>query len=196
MKIYTGSGDRGKTSLFSGERVAKGHLRIEAYGDVDELNSVLGWLASVIPREQDQLIGEIRRIQSDLFHIGAWLATTPDSQAIGDLQSIGADFYQSLESAIDRMQDQLKPLGGFILPGGHMSAAVAHVARAVSRRSERHVVALSETFASEKTPEDYDRILIYLNRLSDYLFVLARYCNRINGSDDIPWVKDLTYGVE
>lgn len=190
MKLYTGSGDRGKTSLFSGERVAKGHLRIEAYGDVDELNSVLGWLASVIPRKQNEILLEIRRIQSELFHIGAWLATTPDSAATGDLQAIDADFHRPLELAIDRMQAQLRPLDRFILPGGHLSAAVAHVARTVSRRTERHVVALFETFASEKMPDDYRQILIYLNRLSDYLFALARYCNHSNGLDDVPWVKD------
>ena len=196
MKIYTGGGDRGKTSLFSGERVAKGHLRIEAYGDVDELNSVLGWLASIIPREQIDLIEELRRIQSDLFHVGAWLATTPGSAATDNLPSIKADFQAALESAIDRMQDQLQPLSGFILPGGHPCAAVAHVARTVSRRTERRVVALAETLETEKIPDDFRRILVYLNRLSDYLFVLARYCNHINGSNDIPWVKDLPNGVE
>ena len=192
MKIYTGSGDRGKTSLFSGERIDKGHLRIEAYGDVDELNSVLGWLAGVIPG-QTELVGQITQIQSDLFRVGAWLATTSESPAARDLPSIDAGFHKPLEAAIDQMQDHLPQLNTFILPGGHLSASVAHVARAISRRAERHVVALAETFTPENSPEEYNYILVYLNRLSDYLFVLARYCNHINGSEDISWAKDLAH---
>ena len=189
MKIYTGSGDRGKTSLFSGERVAKGHARIEAYGDVDELNSILGWVTTVLPEHQPELTDTIRQIQSDLFHVGAWLATTPDSPAAASLQSIEADFSKPLESEIDRLEGHLDPIAGFILPGGQPGAAVAHVARAVCRRAERHVAVLLEEYSGNQLPQDYRHLLIYLNRLSDYLFVLARYCNHAAGSEDILWTS-------
>jgi cob(I)alamin adenosyltransferase len=186
MKIYTGSGDRGKTSLFSGERVAKNNLRTEAYGDLDELNSCLGALTAAL-EESHESIAEIRQIQSDLFHIGACLATTPGSPSAAALEPFDEQKSLYLETAIDRMDQHLPPLKGFILPGGRMPAALAHVARTVCRRAERHVVSLLKDKTSGQTPEAYQAVLVYLNRLSDYLFVLARYCNHLAGEADILW---------
>ena len=185
MKIYTGSGDRGKTSLFSGERVAKNNLRTEAYGDLDELNSCLGALTAAL-EESHESVAEIRQIQSDLFHIGACLATTPGSPSAAALEAFDEQKSRSLETAIDRMDQYLPQLKGFILPGGRMTSALAHVARTVCRRAERHVVGLSE---SGQRPDAYQPVLVYLNRLSDYLFVLARYCNHLAGEEDILWKK-------
>ena len=186
MKIYTGTGDQGKTSLFSGERVSKGNERIDAYGDVDELNSTLGALAATAPDKDPEIQKEIERIQSTLFQIGAWLATSSESPSMEVLNPIPESEWKGLESAIDRMDSKLTKLGGFILPGGHISAAWAHVARTVCRRAERKVVVLSD---ATKKPDILHPILVYLNRLSDYLFVLARYCNFLMGVADVPWKK-------
>jgi cob(I)alamin adenosyltransferase len=184
MKIYTGSGDRGKTSLFSGERVSKSELRIEAYGDVDELNSILGALAAAVPEETADAVETIRRIQSDLFHVGAWLATTPGSSSADMLQRLETEASVFLEEAIDRMQASLPALDHFILPGGHIAAAWAHVARTVCRRAERRVVALAER---EQNAPPLPALLVYLNRLSDHLFVLARRINHACGIQDAHW---------
>ena len=187
MKLYTGTGDRGKTNLFSGERVTKSHIRVETYGDVDELNSVLGALLAVLPKEYSQLSKEIQCIQSNLFHIGAWLATIPDSPSISVLEEITANHSAPLETAMDRMQTELSDLHGFILPGGHITAAWAHVARTVCRRAERHFVALYKQPGNNKADNQCQHVLLYLNRLSDYLFVLARYCNNLFGEPDTLW---------
>ena len=187
MKIYTGGGDRGKTGLFSGERVTKSNLQVEAYGDVDELNCTLGSLAAVLPAESTDAIEQIRLIQADLFHIGAWLATTPIAQPEALLEEFAAGRILFLEDAIDRMEERLQPLSGFILPGGHRSSAAAHVSRAVCRRAERRVVALIEQLGADQLPESWHQLLRYLNRLSDYLFVLARYCNHQTGVEEPLW---------
>jgi len=208
MRIYTGGGDRGRTSLFSGERVAKHDRRIEAYGDLDELNSVLGALAAALgdaPAGGPAELGsEIERIQSDLLQAGAWLATTPGSTAQASLLEVTPHLIAGLEAAIDRMDAELEPLHGFILPGGSPSACWAHVARTVCRRAERRVVGLVDavhgahpapelgevpapTPADRQAREQLGLIVIYLNRLSDYLFVLARHCNRRAGVPDRPW---------
>lgn len=186
MSIYTGTGDKGKTSLFSGERILKADAQVDAYGDLDELNSILGALAAQLSTEED-LVVELQQIQSDLFQAGAWLATSPDSAAIESLQEISAEQITSLENAIDSYENQLPGLSTFILPGGHITAAWAHVARAVCRRCERKVVTLISQSKKSKTTRPYERILIFLNRLSDYLFVLARQCNQIHGITDKPW---------
>jgi cob(I)alamin adenosyltransferase len=186
MKIYTGGGDRGKTSLFSGERVTKGHERIEAYGDVDELSSFLGAFAAGLPETQRALGREIQQIQSDLFHLGAWLATTAESPSLELIQAIGEEQIGFLEKAIDRMDEALPELKGFILPGGHKTAVWAHLSRTVCRRAERHVVRFCE---QSEGGAGLENILVYLNRLSDYLFVLARHCNRIFGIADVLWKK-------
>jgi len=189
MKIYTGSGDRGRTSLFSGERVSKSDLRVETYGDVDELNSILGLLLTSLPSKQTGLVEEMRRIQSDLLHIGAWLAITPGSPVSEELEKITEKHSQTLEKAIDRMAEDLPILRDFLLPGGHISSCWAHMARAVCRRAERRVVELSTAQTGAEDSGELGRIIIYLNRLSDYLFVLARYCNKIQGLPDKLWHK-------
>jgi cob(I)alamin adenosyltransferase len=185
MRVVTGGGDKGKTSLFSGERMSKSDARIEAYGDVDELNAVLGVLVGELTGEQVGLAQEIRRIQSDLFHVGAWLATTPGSPSQKMLQPITKEHATLLEQAIDHMEVVLSPLRSFLLPGGHQAAAWAHVARTVCRRAERHVVRLAEESADTET--GLAPVLVYLNRLSDYLFVVARYCNQLASVSDIVW---------
>ena len=189
MKIYTGTGDRGKTSLFSGERVSKASERIEAYGDLDELNSIIGALIASLSSDRSDLINEMQRIQADIFIIGAWLATTASSPAVDSLEPIEEKRIVFLENAIDRLDDLLPDLKNFILPGGHMTASWAHVARSICRRTERHAVLVVDESENDKATEQLKRALIYLNRLSDYLFVLARECNRIHGVTDIPWKK-------
>ncbi|MFH1981532.1 MAG: cob(I)yrinic acid a,c-diamide adenosyltransferase [Pseudomonadota bacterium] len=185
MKVYTGSGDKGKTSLFSGERITKSDRRIAAYGDVDELNSILGMLTSVMPESLAERRAEVLTAQSDLLHVGAWLATTPGAAAADSLKPFDENHAAALEGAIDAMDAALPPLTQFVLPGGHMTAAWAHVARTVCRRAERHVVAaVADQPAADTTAKT---ILVYLNRLSDYLFVLARFCNHALGVAEARW---------
>ncbi|MDJ0781623.1 MAG: cob(I)yrinic acid a,c-diamide adenosyltransferase [Desulfosarcinaceae bacterium] len=186
MKVYTGTGDRGKTSLFSGERVAKANVRIEAYGDVDELNAAIGALVAFLPPQSVAVAETLQGIQADLFDLGAWLATTPGSGATGQLAPFAAERADRLERAMDAMDGELAELKSFILPGGHPAAAMAHVARTVCRRTERHVFRLAETETDDAVPPG---ALVYLNRLSDYLFVCARYCNHLAGVADIPWQR-------
>jgi len=192
MKVYTGSGDRGKTSLFSGERISKNDLRIEAYGDVDELNSVIGGLIAGLPEALEPLTDELTRIQGDLLDVGAWLATTPGSAAVEMLSPFKPEKVAWLEAAIDRLDENLPPLKGFILPGGHPAGAWAHIARTVCRRAERHALKV----APVPQDESARMILTYLNRLSDYMFVLARYCNQQTGTAETLWeavrTKDTT----
>ena len=186
MKIYTGTGDKGKTSLFSGERLSKADARIDAYGDLDELNSILGALAAHISAEEKMVV-ELQQIQSTLFQAGAWLATRPDSDVVDTLQEITAEQITFLERAIDGYEKLLPGLNAFILPGGHITAAWAHVARTVCRRCERKAVTLITQSMKSNITEPYQRLLVFLNRLSDYLFVLARHCNRIHNVADKPW---------
>jgi cob(I)alamin adenosyltransferase len=189
MKIYTGSGDRGKTSLFSGERVAKDNERIEAYGDLDELNAVIGALMAALPPEAGDVRPELEAIQAELFHIGAWLATSPGSAAAGFLPPIDPERGSTLERSIDRIDATLPPLTGFIVPGGSPPAAWAHVARTVCRRTERRVVHLCAAMAPAEPAEPIQRSIVYLNRLSDYLFVLSRHLNRIQGIGEVLWKR-------
>ena len=186
MTIYTGTGDKGKTSLFSGERRSKADVRIDAYGDLDELNSIIGALAAHLSAEEE-LFAELQQIQADLFQAGAWLATLPESAAVESLQEITAEQVAALEKAIDRYEKQLPDLKAFILPGGHITAAWAHLARTVCRRCERKVVALIGQSMKLKVDDPYQHLLVFLNRLSDYLFVVARRCNQIHGITDQPW---------
>ncbi len=184
MKIYTGTGDSGKTSLFSGERIAKNDDRIEAYGTIDELNSIIGAIAAALPSvsEAEAVKDKIFRIQSDLFRVGAMLATTADSTACAYLHPIGKKDFRWLEEQVDQIQLQLPELKAFILPGGHTSASWSHVARTVCRRSERRITAL---LGKNHLPEDsIICLLTYINRLSDFFFVLARYCNKLAGVED------------
>lgn len=169
MKIYTRTGDQGETSLFGGRRVAKNDARIEAYGTVDELNSFLGAIA----------LDDIPAIQSDLFEIGAHLASPGTSRFPGVDQSR----IEHLERSIDAMERELAPLTSFILPGGSPAAAQLHIARTVCRRAERRVVALEDDSSATQST------IAYLNRLSDWLFVAARFANHRAGVADVPWSK-------
>jgi cob(I)alamin adenosyltransferase len=179
MKIYTKTGDQGETGLFGGPRVRKDHLRIEAYGAVDELNAVLGVARSETPpAEIDALLAEI---QNSLFDLGAELAT-PEPARMG-VPMVGAAHVEALERAIDRYEAGLAPLKTFILPGGARAAAQLHVARTVCRRAERRLITLAAAEAISA------QLIIYLNRLSDLLFVLAREANRADGQSDVPWRK-------
>ncbi|MGQ0720880.1 MAG: cob(I)yrinic acid a,c-diamide adenosyltransferase [Candidatus Eiseniibacteriota bacterium] len=179
MKIYTRGGDGGETSFFGGERVAKSHPRVAAYGDVDELNAALG-LAQALgapPRIRER----IEEIQRALFGIGGEIAT-PNARARERLRGLVDDaLVAALEESIDSMEEDLAPLRTFILPGGGPGGAALHVARTVCRRAERSVVALAA--ASEVRPE----VLRYLNRLSDWLFVAARWVNHEEGRSELPW---------
>lgn len=182
MKIYTKTGDGGDTGLFAGPRVRKHHPRIEAYGTVDELNSLLGVIrAEAPPADLDELLSQV---QHDLFALGAELAT-PEPQKHG-LTLLGAAHIQRLERAIDRFEEQLAPLKEFILPGGTRVASLLHLARTVCRRAERGVVSLCDAEGSAVRPETIQ----YLNRLSDCLFVLARAANAAAGCVDVPWRKE------
>ena len=177
MKIYTRTGDHGQTSLFGGARVAKSDPRIEAYGTVDELSSHIGVARTTpIPADVDAVL---HQVQLDLFEVGAHLASPGTSRFPG----VDAARIEELERAIDAMESELQPLTTFILPGGSSSAAHLHVARTVCRRAERLVVALQD-----ETPATVSTIS-YLNRLSDYLFVAARFANRRAGVDDVPWKR-------
>lgn len=184
-KIYTKTGDKGQTGLFGGARVPKDHPRVQAYGDVDELNSCVGAaLASLDSDVGAMLSPGLEKIQSELFMIGALLATPKDQLArlagpfVGGLPK---DAAARLESEIDDLTRNIKPMDKFILPGGGSSGSWLHVARAVCRRAERSVVALS---TREEFPQD---ILVYLNRLSDYLFTAARWVNAKQGRAETPW---------
>jgi len=190
MKIYTGRGDDGTAGLISGERVPKSHERIEAIGDVDELNAALGTLCAALPADQTDLIDEIKQIQWHLLHVGAWLATSPEATSLRRLQEIGDDEVHFLESAIDRVDARLPALKTLIIPGGQMAAALAHLARTVCRRAERHAVRLSTEIHIGRPPKKLRGVLVYLNRLSDYLFVVARYCNYIQKRTDDVWKPD------
>ncbi len=176
-KIYTKTGDDGTTGLFGGARLPKDHIRIEAYGTVDEMNSVIGWLIAQI--QHDEVIEFLHTIQSRLFTIGSNLASDPSKEMLTpDL--VEADI-QSIEEAIDLYQDQLPALKHFILPGGSAAVSAAHLARTICRRAERRCVSLSHD--SEVDP----LILLYLNRLSDYFFVLARWIGAQEGVAEIKW---------
>ena len=190
MKIYTGTGDRGKTSLFSGERVTKSDDRIAAYGDVDELNSLLGALIADLANTNPDLTDRLQQVQGDLFQLSAILAVTPNSPAIDSLSAITANQITELEQNIDQLDAQLPDLGGFILPGGHPTAAWAHICRTVCRRAERNVARISDEYSAGKAAQQYQLVLVYLNRLSDYLFVVARYCNHIQGVADTLWKQE------
>lgn len=178
-RIYTKSGDKGDTGLGDGTRVPKDHRRVAAYGSVDELNAVLGLLVSHFPQAAE--IELIRSIQNDLFDVGADLCVPQSTdEKPGAHLRVRAEQAERLEQAIDRLNANLAPLTSFILPGGQGAAAWCHLARTVCRRAERDVVSLSR--GETINPQ----VIVYLNRLSDLLFVLARIYNN-NGCDDILW---------
>ncbi len=188
MKIYTTKGDDGFTGLFGGGRVAKHHFRVDSYGQVDELNSVLGLVASL--EIGDAMKKSLVRIQSELFDLGAELATEPSARQASTVAKIDDDQVSTMEKEIDHMEAQLKPLTTFILPGGSVEASHLHVARTSCRRAERAVVALShqDTVRGE--------LIRYLNRLSDLLFVMARFENHRRAIPDVPWMGRHTTPTE
>jgi cob(I)alamin adenosyltransferase len=180
QRIYTRTGDRGDTGLFGGGRVPKHHMRVEAYGTVDELNACIGWALTVIA--DATIAGRLLLVQPDLFAIGAHLATAPrEDRNAPQLPPLPESRIAELEHWIDDAEETLPELRSFILPGGTAGAAALHVARTVCRRAERRVVELG---ARESLP---DSLVIYLNRLSDLLFVWARRENHAAGKSDIEW---------
>jgi cob(I)alamin adenosyltransferase len=179
MKIYTKTGDKGLTGLLNGERVPKDSLRIEAYGTVDELNSFIGLALTEIKSEDVKKV--LQRIQNLLFNVGSDLAT-PCSKKVSEL-FVKKVFYEEIEKYIDFYSAKIEEQRKFILPGGSKSASLLHVARTICRRAERRVVALN------KVEKVNPNIVIFLNRISDLLFILARYKNKVAGIPDIKWVK-------
>jgi cob(I)alamin adenosyltransferase len=178
MKIYTKTGDTGTTALFGGRRISKGDLRIDSYGTVDELNSHIGLLMAEV--NQEKLYEELLNIQSRLFTVGSNLASDPDKEMI--TPDIEDSDIEALERSIDEMSASLTPLKNFIMPSGSRAIAQAHVCRTVCRRAERLVVTLS----SQSTVDNI--VIRYLNRLSDYFFVVARYISHTSEIDSIAWV--------
>ncbi len=178
MKIYTKTGDTGDTSLFSGGRVPKHHLRVESYGTIDELNSILGVVRATNPSPQTDIW--LEELQNQLFNLGADLATPLDAKADWVIR-VQVEQVEWLEQTIDEMTEELEALSNFILPGGTMAAAQLHVARTVCRRAERIVSALQQD-------EDIsEHVIAYINRLSDWLFTLARYENKQAGESEAKW---------
>jgi cob(I)alamin adenosyltransferase len=179
-KIYTKTGDLGKTTLIGGTKVPKSHIRIDTYGTVDELNS---WIGLIFDLTVDVHSKEVlKEIQDRLFTLGAELATTTTKEVKMKLPDLHQSDIVWLEDRIDEMNEQLTEMRSFILPGGHQGASSCHVARCVCRRAERLCVHMREL-----DEEVSDIIIQYLNRLSDFLFVLARYITHINGKEEIPW---------
>lgn len=186
MKIYTRTGDDGTTGLFGGERVGKDDPRIDCYGTVDELNAAVGVAISGIPTPLEaELTPRLRAVQNELFVIGAHLATPPASRAASRLPPLEKGSVDRLEREIDAAEAELPALRNFILPGGGATAARLHLARTICRRAERLLVAFERHAAGAETP--HPLILIYVNRLSDWLFVQARWANHREGVADIPW---------
>lgn len=185
VKIYTKTGDKGETGLIGGRRVSKSDLRIIAYGSIDELNSNIGLIITILSKKRDlflDLIDLLVKVQNDLFIIGSDLA---DPTAIleneGHTPRVAENMASYLEEIIDKFEVELSPIKFFILPGGSIESSVVHISRSVARRAETAVTALS------KSQTINPAILIYLNRLSDLLFVAARLANKRIGVDDIPW---------
>ena len=186
MKIYTKTGDQGSTALYGGTRVPKYHIRIESYGSVDELNSYLGLVRdSVLDHKIKELL---THIQERLFTLGAILATDPEKQKLKNgkerlnIPKIDEEDIQFLENKIDLMNENLSPMTHFILPGGHPTVSHCHIARCICRRAERLTTLLNVERACQ-----YAHVLIYLNRLSDFLFVLARKLSYDMQVDELKW---------
>jgi cob(I)alamin adenosyltransferase len=185
MKVYTKKGDGGETSLFTGQRVSKNDPFIEALGSVDECNSAIGAAVSLMQKGArfDRVREQLETVQHALFDIGAALAT-PRTRAVDsklDLTRLDHQATERLEKWIDAMEEELPPLRAFILPGGHPSGAMLHLARSICRRAERRALPL------HKTLDVSEHVLIYLNRLSDYLFVTSRYLNFLSKSPETQW---------
>lgn len=182
MKVYTKTGDRGQTSLVGGQRVSKSCDRLESYGTIDELNSHLGLLITYCNDAQDSAF--LQGVQGNLFVVGGYLATDNSQRETRKGNIVTPEVVAEVEEEIDRLQTQLPPLKLFILPGGSRAAATAHVCRTVCRRAERQIQRLIEGGC-----EVDKQVSAYVNRLSDYLFVLARKLNKDNGVEDVVWKR-------
>jgi cob(I)alamin adenosyltransferase len=185
MKIYTKTGDKGETRLIGGKQVNKADPRIIAYGEVDELNSSIGLAISFLRSKQDlsDIADILEQVQNDLFVLGSDLADPSWPQVSGKTPRTSEKMASALEPFIDRIESELESITFFILPGGSVEASLLHLSRAVARRTERAVVSLSRSGPINPA------IVIYLNRLSDLLFVTARLANKRMGMQDIPWRK-------
>jgi cob(I)alamin adenosyltransferase len=181
LKIYTGFGDKGKTRLFGGDVVDKDNQRVKAYGTMDELNSMIGLLISYA--DNKYLTEKLQDIQCHIFELSAELAAIPEKNTKLNTSAITIKMVKDLENEIDLIERDLEPLKNFILPGGSRGAAICHLARTVCRRAEREIITLNSV------AEVNDEIITYVNRLSDYFFVLARHLNKQNNIDDIPWIS-------
>jgi cob(I)alamin adenosyltransferase len=180
MKIYTKAGDQGKTSLIGGTRVPKSHIRIESYGTVDELNSFIGLLSDLV--SDVKIKTDLKEIQDRLFTVGSSLACDPEKESALRIPDLKEEDVIGLELSMDKMNELLAPMKSFIIPGGHQAISTAHIARCVCRRAERLCVHMQEEDLFVET-----LVIKYLNRLSDYLFTLARYIGHLNGVEDLPW---------
>lgn len=180
MKIYTKTGDKGNTSLIGGTKVPKSDVRIDTYGTVDELNSWIGLINDQLNDEEFRPV--LKEVQDRLFTIGSSLATDADKEPKMKLPDLKASDIEFLEKKIDEMTSQLPPMKSFILPGGHVAVSSIHVTRCVCRRAERLAVGMQQhdLFVDQQ-------VIQYLNRLSDYLFTLARYAAQKLGAEEIPW---------
>lgn len=184
MKIYTKTGDRGETSLVGGQRVSKCCERLESYGTVDELNSHIGVLINYCNCVEETEKNLLLTVQADLFVVGGYLATDNSQREVRQGNIVTEEMVELIEKHIDDLQESLPPLKLFILPGGSKGGAQAHVCRTVCRRAERCILRLAETGA-----EVDDLVLTYINRLSDYFFVLARHLNHKERVEDIVWTR-------
>lgn len=183
--IYTKTGDKGMTSLVGGQRVHKTDLRLEAYGTVDELNSQLGLLLTEVGDASDHAL--LNEVQNHLFVVGGYLATDQSTTQLRAQSVVTPAMIESLEKAVDEIDSSLPKLRAFVLPGGTRGASMAHVCRTVCRRAERRILALNNQLKERDEAELDANVLSYMNRLSDFLFVLARKMNIIEGQDEIIW---------
>lgn len=184
-RVYTRSGDNGETGLVGGGRVRKNDLRVQAYGDVDELNAALGMLKELLSAPCKELAALLEHLQQELFDLGSELATPPEN-AYPQMWHAGAEHVAALEKLCDQFGDGLPELTSFILPGGSMTAAQCHVARTIARRAERSIITLFDTLAPDAKNME---LLKYVNRFSDLLFVLSRWALAKEGRDAPLWVK-------
>lgn len=183
VKIYTRTGDEGETGLVSGNRIMKSDLRIDLYGDLDELNSRMGYACSLLSEDFKEEIKFLHIVQSSLFDLGSNMACEFDNRSKYNLPQVTEEIIKGVEDEIDRMDTQLEPLKNFILPGGTSAAAAFHLARTGARGVERKLV-----YYGEVTKEPLPLFsLVFINRLSDYFFVLARFVNKRLTTQEIPW---------
>lgn len=181
--VYTKTGDKGQTSLIGGTRVAKNHYRLEAYGTIDELNSYIGMIRSfdLDKNSIDMLID----VQSKLFVVGAYLATDTDKTDLRDKIKYDECVIEAMEKEMDRMESDLPPMKNFVLPGGNQAVSYCHIARTICRRAERRILDMAEQ------TEVNTWVKKYINRLSDYLFVLSRHLTQYFSAEEIPWIPNL-----